>query len=302
MKPRVGFVGLGMMGHGMARNILEKGFSLTVLGHRNRPPVEDLKSRGANEAADPAALGAASDIVILCVGNTRQVETLVVGAGGVADGAHPGLTVVDATTGNPAETRVIAEILAGRGIDFADAPVTKAPKDAEAGRLNSLVGASDAVFTRIEPVLRCYSETVTRFGGIGTGQTAKLVNNFVTTGYTALIAEGLSVSAAAGVDMKKLFSVMSNGAADSGVLRKMIPPFLEGDLTGHAFALGNARKDVAYFKALVDALDFKSLMIGALMETYDEALRLDLGERLMASLFEMHEVRNDLSVVPAKAD
>ena len=302
MKERVGFIGAGMMGHGMARNILDKGYSLHVLGHRNRAPVEDLTARGAAEAATASELGADCDIVILCVGNSRQVEDLVLGPHGVASRARPSLTVVDATTGDPNTTRRIAAVLAQRGIDFADAPVTKAPRDAEAGRLNSLVGASDPVFERIEPILKCYSETVTRFGEVGAGQTAKLVNNFITCGYTALIAEGLSVCAAAGVDMRKLFAVMSTGAADSGVMRKLVPAFLDGDLTGHAFAIGNARKDVSYFKSLVDGLGFRSIMISALLETYDEALRLDLGDRLMASLFEMHERRNEIDIVPEKPD
>lgn len=298
MKPRIGFIGLGMMGHGMARNIIDKGFPLGVVGHRSRQPVEDLKARGAQEHATPAALAAACDIVLICVGGSPAVEALTLGEDGIIHATRPGLTVVDSTTSNPVSTRAIATRLAERGTDFADAPVTRAPKDAEAGRLNSLVGASEAVFARILPVLQAYSETVTRFGEVGAGHTAKLVNNFITMGYCALIAEGMAVCAAAGVDMRKLYDVMAGGGANSGVLRKMIPPFLEGDLTGHAFAIANGRKDVSYFREMAKGLGVDSILVEPLLATYDEALRLGLGERLMASLMELHEMRNGLRIVP----
>lgn len=296
----VGFVGLGMMGHGMAGNILEKGYPLTVLGHRNRLPVDDLIGRGASEASTPRELAKRTDAVLLCVTGAPEVEALVLGEGGVIEGSRPGFVVVDCTTSHPATSRKVADALAGRGADFVDAPVTRSPKDAEAGRLNSLVGASPEVFERVRPVLATYSETITHFGPIGAGIAAKLVNNFITMGYSALIAEGMAACAAAGVDMRKAYEVMSKGGADSGVMRKMIPPFLDGDLTGHKFAIGNARKDVGYFCRMAEALGFRSLLSEALLRTYDEAVEADLGERLMASLVELHERRNGIQIVPGR--
>lgn len=296
----VGFIGVGMMGHGMARNILEKGFDLTVLGHRNRGPVDDLVRRGAAEASSPRELAERTDAVFLCVTGAPEVEALVLGEGGVIEGCRPGSVVVDCTTSQPAVTRKIAGELAERGTFMVDAPVTRAPKDAEAGRLNSLVGAEPETLERIRPVLETYSDTITHFGPVGAGIAAKLVNNFVTTGYTALIAEGMAMCAAAGVDMRKAYDVMSRGAADSGVLRKMIPPFLDGDLTGHKFAIRNAFKDVGYFRDMAQALGFTSLLVEALHHTYAEAVEAGLGERLMASLTELHERRNDLRIVPER--
>lgn len=298
---KVGFIGLGMMGHGMAKNILEKGFALTVLGHRNRGPVEDLVGRGAIEAPSPRELAERTDAVFLCVTGAPEVEALVLGQGGVIEGCRPGSIVVDCTTSQPAVTLKIAAALAELGAFMVDAPVTRAPKDAEAGHLNSLVGASPEILETIRPVLETYSETITHFGPVGAGNAAKLVNNFITTGYTALIAEGMAMCAVAGVDMRKAYDVMSRGAADSGVMRKMIPPFLDGDLTGHRFFIRNALKDVSYFRDMAQAFGFSSLLSEALHRTYAEAVDAGLGERLMASLAELHERRNGIRVVPTRS-
>jgi 3-hydroxyisobutyrate dehydrogenase-like beta-hydroxyacid dehydrogenase len=298
MSERVGFIGVGRMGHGMARNLLEKGFSLTVLGHRNRAPVEDLVARGAREARTARELAEGCAVVFLCVSGSPQVEATVHGEDGILAAARPGFILVDCSTSDPTSTLRIAAELEARGASMADAPVTRAPKDAEAGRLNSLVGASDATFARIRPMLDAYSEAVFHFGAVGAGHTAKLVNNFITMGYCALIAEGMAICAAGGVDMRAMYQVMLRGAADSGALRKMIPAFLEGDLTGHQFAIANALKDVTYSRAMMAGCGFESLLVDAVRQTYSLAVEQGYGDRLMASLMEMHEARLGRPVVP----
>ena len=295
---QIGFAGVGMMGHGMARNILESGYPLAVLGHRNRKPVDDLIGRGATEAASVRDLATKCDVVILCVTGAPQVESLVYGRDGMLGAARPDWILIDATTSLPALTRRIAGDLAERGAGMADAPVTRSPRDAEAGRLNSLVGAAPELFARIRPILESYSETVVHFGPVGAGHTAKLVNNFITMGYTALIAEGMAVAASADVDLRKLYDILSRGGADSGVLRKMIPPFLDGDLTGHQFAIGNGFKDVGYFSELVEDMAFDSLLTPAVVETYKRAVAAGYGDRLMASLMAWHEDMCDWPIVP----
>jgi len=302
MPERVGFIGVGMMGHGIAKNLLEKGFPLTVLGHRNRAPVEDLVARGAREARTPRELAEGCTVVFLCVSGSPQVESVVHGEEGILAGCRPGFILVDCSTSDPAVTRRIAAELEARGAALADAPVTRAPKDAEAGRLNSLVGASEETLTRIRPMLEAYSEAIFHFGPVGTGHTAKLVNNFITMGYCALIAEGMAVCAAAGVDMRVMYQVMSRGAADSGALRKMIPAFLEGDLTGHQFAIANALKDVSYARTMMAGCGFDSLLVDAVRQTYAQAVEQGYGSRLMASLMEMHEARLGRPVVPRRGE
>ncbi len=288
MKERIGFVGLGMMGHGIAANILKNGYPLTGHVHRNRAGIEDLLEQGAAEASSIAELVERSDIVFFCVTGAKEVETLVYAENGVLQKCRPGFILVDCSTSDPALSRRIAGDLAGKQAGFADAPVTRAPKDAEAGRLNSLVGADGEVFQRIRPLLECYSENIAYFGLPGSGHSAKLINNFISCGYTALISEGMSLCFQAGVDAKVLYEVMSSGGADSGVLRKMVPPLLEGDLTGHKFSIANAFKDVGYFKGFADSLEFKSYLVDSLLSTYQSAIDAGLGDKLMASLLELH--------------
>lgn len=288
MRKNIGFVGLGMMGHGMAANLLKNGYPLKGWVHRNRKPLDDLVGLGASEAASIAELTAASDIVFTCVTGAKEVEQLVYGQDGIFDNCRPGFILVDCSTSNPTLSRRIAEDLGSKGAHFVDAPVTRAPKDAEAGRLNSLVGAEKSIFKQIEPILACYSENIAYFGPPGAGHSAKLINNFISCGYTALIAEGLSLCFKAGVDAKALYEVMSTGGADSGVLRKMVPPVLQGDLTGHKFTLHNACKDVGYFKDFADGFGFQSYLVNSLLTTYQSAVDAGLGDKLMASLLELH--------------
>lgn len=289
----VGIIGLGMMGHGIAANILKNGYSLMAMAHKNRVPLEDLIEKGAVEASTPAELAARCDALFLCVRGAEEVEMLVYGENGLLNGCHPGLIVVDCTTSQPGLSRRIAGDLKERDAAFADAPVTRAPKDAEAGRLNSLVGAEDETFATIKPILETYSENIAHFGPPGAGHSAKLINNFISCGYTALIVEGMALCSRAGVDAEKLYETMAEGGANSGVLRKLVPPLLKGDLTGHQFSLGNAHKDVSYFCKLAEEYDFKSVLAKPLQSVYRSAVDAGLSERFMASLIELHQTDSD---------
>ena len=140
-KPVIGFIGVGLMGHGMAKNLVTKGHPLVVLGHRNREPVEHLKSLGAREAATPRELAAQCEIVHLCVTGSPQVEANMRGADGLLAGAKPGTVIVDCSTSNPVSTLALAEEAQARGVHFVDAPLSRTPKDADAGTLYTMVGA-----------------------------------------------------------------------------------------------------------------------------------------------------------------
>jgi 3-hydroxyisobutyrate dehydrogenase-like beta-hydroxyacid dehydrogenase len=143
-KPRVGFIGLGLMGHGIAKNLIAKGFPLTVRIHRNRKPAEDILAAGAKEVKTSAELARASDIVILCVTGSPQIEEIVYGDAGIMSAAREGLIVVDTSTAEPASTAKIRDDLAKKGVRYVDAPLARTPKEAEEGRLNTMVGADDA--------------------------------------------------------------------------------------------------------------------------------------------------------------
>jgi 3-hydroxyisobutyrate dehydrogenase-like beta-hydroxyacid dehydrogenase len=177
---RIGFIGAsGLMGHGMARNLLAKGHPLALTVHRNRERVADLLAAGATEAPSPAALAAQAGIVFVCVTGSPQVEAVVAGADGLLSMKRQGLTIVDCSTSEPDSTARLRALAADSGAHFVDAPLARTPVEAEAGRLNVMVGADAETFARLEPVLRTFAENVFHVGGPGAGHVIKLLNNFV---------------------------------------------------------------------------------------------------------------------------
>jgi hypothetical protein len=284
MSRRVGFIGAGLMGHGMAKNLVEKGFALTVLGHRNRAPVEDLLGRGASEAGSPADLARASDVVILCVPSSAEVEHCVLGEAGILEGAHQGLIVIDATTAEPASTEKVAAALAAHGVRFADAPLTRSPKDAEAGKLNTLVGADNATFAAIRPVLEAYCENIFHVGPIGSGHKMKLVNNFMSQGMAALIAEAVTTATKAGVDLDQLFDVVSAGGANSNVFQRMMPWVLGRSEGGMIFQLKNGQKDVRYYTHLAESVGATAILGAAVHQIYTLAVAQGEGDSYVPAL------------------
>ena len=195
-KTSVGFIGVGLMGHGAAKNILERGgFGLTILGHRNREPVDDLVRRGAREASNPADVAAASEVVILCLPSSTEVEVVVYGADGLAAAMRKGSVLIDATTADPSVTRKIGGALAARGIDMLDAALGRTPKEAEAGKLSIYVGGDAKVLERVRPIFASYADTIVHCGPLGAGTTCKLVNDSITIGMASLFAEGFVTAA-----------------------------------------------------------------------------------------------------------
>lgn len=281
MATRIGFVGAGLMGHGIAANLLRAGHALTVLAHRNRGPIDDLVGGGASEASDVAATARAADVLYLCLPSSHEVERVVADA---APALTEGNIIVDVTTADPASTKRLGDELASRDIALVDAPVTRAPADAEAGRLISLVGAGDRAFERVEPLLRCYSEKIIRVGPPGAGHTAKLLNNFVTQTQTAVITQAYLAARAAGVDWGGLYEAMRHGAARSGTLEKMIPSALQGDFRGHAFAVKNALKDITYARTLLASLERPSPLADAVVDHFSHAVGAGLGDRWCSEL------------------
>jgi 3-hydroxyisobutyrate dehydrogenase-like beta-hydroxyacid dehydrogenase len=288
-RPRIGFIGVGMMGHGMASNLVAKGFPTTVLGHRNRAPVEDLVRKGAAEGRDPADLAARSDVVILCVTGSPQVEAVVYGEKGLLSAARAGLTVVDCSTSEPDSTARIFADFAGKGVPFVDAPLARTPKEAAEGRLNVMVGADPDVFGRIEPVLRAFSENIFHVGGPGTGHKTKLVNNFIAMSYAAVIAEALVAARKSGVDVEALYKVVSVGGANSGIFQMVVPSVLAGTYDGLRFGLDLARKDLRYYTHMTESLGLPSVLGNLVHQAFVQASVMGFGSHFVAGLVEAQE-------------
>lgn len=286
---KVGFIGVGLMGHGAAKNILAGGYPLTVLGHRNREPVEDLIKRGATEAANAAELAADVDILFTCVSDSAVMDKVVLGEGGVIDGARPGLVLVDMTTSEPASTRRLADALAEKDAIMVDGPVTLTPKEAEEGRLNIMIGAEADVLDQIRPVLKTFCERIFHVGPLGSAHTLKLINNFLSLGNGALVVEACTAAARAGVDPKMMVELISVSGGDSASFQRMGRLFAgEGDPAMSAFAIKNARKDVSYFWRLAEDQETYAPLADAIRRWYDLGVALGHGDELLPKLFEVH--------------
>jgi 3-hydroxyisobutyrate dehydrogenase-like beta-hydroxyacid dehydrogenase len=297
-KPRVGFIGLGLMGHGMARNLIGKGFPLTIRVHRNRKPAEDILAAGAKEAKTNAELARASDVVILCVTGSPQVEEIVYGENGILGVAREGLVVVDTSTAEPASTTKIRTDLARKGTVYVDAPLARTPREAEEGRLNTMVGADEATFARLKPVLSAYCENIVHAGPPGHGHMLKLVNNFMAMSIATGVAEACATCAKAGVSIAKLHELVSAGAVNSGIFQLMVGKMLEsGDLTGLKFTLVNAMKDLRYYTHFAESLPTPAIVGEAVHQSLVNANLLGFGDKFVASLIEALEKLGSVKIV-----
>jgi 3-hydroxyisobutyrate dehydrogenase-like beta-hydroxyacid dehydrogenase len=283
----VGLVGVGLMGHGIGKNIVEKGFALNVMAHTNRAPVEDLVKRGAKELNSPAEIASNSDLVILCVTGTPQVESAVYGANGIASVAHAGLIIADCSTAVPDSTIKIAADLAAKGIHFVDTPMTRTPNEAEAGTLGLMVGGDIKIIDEIRPVLQAFSNLIVHTGAVGTGHQMKLINNFLSMGHAALAAEAIAVAAKANIDMTALKDVIMGGGAASVMFGRLINVPLHDDDSHAKFAIRNARKDLRYYTNMTENMPASSFLAEAVHQTLVVADNLGYGERYVPRLIDV---------------
>ncbi len=294
---RIGFIGAsGLMGHGIAKNLLDKGFALSLTVHHNRERVADLLAKGATEANSPADLGNC-DVVILCVTGTPQVEECLLGEHGLLAAAKPGLIVIDTSTSEPESTMRLVAQCAVRGVTLVDAPLTRSAPEAEAGKLNTMVGATPEVYARIEPIFKAYCENIFHVGGPGTGHTIKLLNNFVAQAICTAAAEAFAVGAKAGADLRQLVRVISAGGVNSGLFQAMAKT-LDGDFSGLTFGLDNARKDMRYYGHLAEMVVVPSPVGQAVHQSLSIASSLGHGAKFVPALVTAQEQLTGAVIAP----
>jgi len=228
-KPRIGFIGLGVMGKPMAKRLLEAGYPLTVW-NRTRSKMESLISAGAKGSDSPKEVAEKSDIVITMVTDSPDVEEVVLGPSGVIEGAREGLILIDMSTISPYVTKRIASQLAERGVKMLDAPVSGGDIGAEKGTLSIMVGGPKEVYEKCLPILKVLGKRITHMGPNGMGQMTKLCNQVICAINIQAVCEGLTLAAKAGLDLEKLLNVVTAGAAGSWMLSNLGPKMIKGDL------------------------------------------------------------------------
>lgn len=250
MAERIGFIGLGIMGRGMARNLLKAGFSLRVW-NRTAGRMQPLVDEGAEAGESPADVARHSDIIITCVSDTPDVENVILGEDGVIHGAKAGALVVDCSTISPQVTKGIAAKLQEKGVHMLDAPVSGGSEGAAKGTLSIMVGGDAAQFERALPVFQAMGKTITHIGAAGAGQTVKLVNQVLVVGNCLAMCEALLLAQAGDVDLQKTFDAISQGAAGSWMFTNRAPQIIRRDWRP-GFTVALQQKDL---RLVLDAAD-----------------------------------------------
>jgi 3-hydroxyisobutyrate dehydrogenase-like beta-hydroxyacid dehydrogenase len=249
---RVGLVGVGLMGSGIAQNIVKHGHQLTILDHPGNQPVGALLAAGATAVSDVTALAAEVDVLILCVTGTPQVEAVMLGDKGALASLRPGTVVIDCSTAVPESTGKVAQAVLAKGGKFLDAPMTRTAKEAAEGRLNLLVGGDAEVLASCLPLLRCFAENITHVGGIGAGHAMKLLHNFVSLGTVALLCEAAACAQRAGVSPEVFVDVLAKGGGNGVALERVKPKLLTGSTDSLKFSMANAKKDLGYYNDMAE--------------------------------------------------
>jgi 3-hydroxyisobutyrate dehydrogenase-like beta-hydroxyacid dehydrogenase len=278
-KQRVGFIGLGYMGHGMAKNLVEKGHPLVIKGNRNRQPIDDLIGRGARELGTPQEIAANSDVVFLCLPGSPDVEKTVRAADGLKAGAHEGLIIVDTTTADPNSTLALAAELAPLSVRYVDAPLGRTPKEAEAGELDTMMGADAETFAALKPVVECWAKRIIHVGPVGAGHSMKLLMNFVAMGYAALYSEALTIGAKTGISKEVFHSVIGGSRLDSGFYQTFMKYVVEGDVNAHLFSIRNAHKDLRYLNGVANTAGVAHYLATAVKNPYAHAEAIGQGDK-----------------------
>lgn len=277
MPEKIGFIGLGIMGQGMARNLLKAGFAVTVW-NRTAGKMKSLLDAGAQAGQHPADVAAKSDIIVICVSDTPDVEEVILGEQGVINGAGAGSLVIDCSTISPIATRNMAAALAQKNVAMLDAPISGGSEGAANGTLSIMVGGQAKDFERALPVFKAMGKTITHVGQSGAGQTVKLVNQILVVGHALAMSEALLFAQAGGVDLQKALSAVEAGAAGSWMLSNRGPQIIRRDWRP-GFTIDLQLKDVRLVLDAADKLGVPLPGTGLIFQLYRTLQAQGLGSQ-----------------------
>ncbi|HEY9280268.1 MAG TPA: NAD(P)-dependent oxidoreductase [Eoetvoesiella sp.] len=285
-KPNIGLIGVGLMGSGIAASLLRNGFPLTVLDHPGNQPLDTLLAAGAKVNQQASDLASAVDILILCVTGSPQVEEVLFQKGGVLEGLRRGSTVIDCSTAIPSSTFKIAKAVQDAGGHFLDAPMTRTPKEAAEGRLNLIVGGDRQVYENCLPVLQSYAENIAYAGGVGSGHQMKLLHNYVSLGFSAVLAEAAACARQTNTDPQTFCDILAAGGGAGVVLNRLRPYIESDDPSGFRFSMSNALKDMGYYCTMADEQGAHGSLALAIKTLYAEAAQAGLEQSPVPALID----------------
>lgn len=290
-KPVVGFVGVGLMGWGMAKNVVEKGWPLRVIAHRKREAVDDLVGRGAREVGSLAEMAEACDVIVLCVTGAPEVEATTAA---LAAAPSSGLTILDASTSDPETTERLAADLARKGITYIDTPLSRTPAHAWDGELTTFMGGPDDLVEKWRPLVSAWSSAVIPVGGpVGSAHAVKLVNNLVALGYAAIWAECFGTLRKIGVAPAVFREIVSNSGMNCGNFQNFARYPVDGDPEGHRFTIANAFKDLGYYSRLATRHQAATLMSDGALQTLKLGMAMGMGDRYVPEMSDIVKALNE---------
>ena len=272
------------MGLGIASNLAKHGYPLTLLEHPGNQPLDTLKAAGAKTVTTPAAVAAASDVVLLVVTGSPQVEAVLTGPNGVLSGLARGGIVIDCSTAIPTSTERMAEAVAAAGGRFLDAPMTRTPKEAALGKLNLLVGGDAELFAHCRPILATFAENITHAGPVGAGHRMKLLHNFVSLGSIALLSEAAACAARSGISTEVFLDVLTKGGGGGTALERLRPFLRDGETTQMRFSLSNAAKDLTYYATMAEDAGAARQIANAIKGTLTGVVEGGHGDEVLPEL------------------
>ncbi|MEK6716023.1 MAG: NAD(P)-dependent oxidoreductase [candidate division NC10 bacterium] len=288
MAESIGFLGPGLMGRGVVKNLLGKGYKVMVHAHREGMKLDDLVGAGAKVTRSLTEVAEKNGTIMLCVPSSKEVEAAILGAPGLLQGLREGSVVIDLSTSLPASTRMLAACLRERKIDMLDAPMTGTPSHANAGELNLMIGGDKAVYERCLPTFRAIAKNIIYVGATSHGNIVKLINNFLGQLSNAGIAEVLPLAAKAGVDLKALYDVVRVSGGNSRVFEGSVPAICRRDFTV-TFHLKLAHKDMSYMSAVGREYNVPLPMVNSLLNVLDVAKASGLGDENTSALVKLWE-------------
>ncbi len=275
MTEKIGFIGLGIMGRGMAANLLKAGFAVRVW-NRTTSRIDPLVAKGAAAGSSPADVAAHSDITFICVSDTPDVQAVVLGENGVLQGAQPGALVVDHSTISPIATQEMAAKLAEKGVHMLDAPISGGSEGAANGTLSIMVGGKADQFTRALPAMQAMGKTITHVGNHGAGQMVKLVNQILVVVTMQAVGEALLFAQAGGLDLEKTLTAVSGGAAGSWMLSNRGPQVINRDWRP-GFTIDLQQKDLRLVLEAADQLGVPLPGVALVFQFYRTLQQQGLG-------------------------
>lgn len=287
MTQTVGMIGIGLMGQGIAKNVLKRQFPLIIMEHPGNQPTDELLSRGARTVKSASAVAEHSNVIILCVTGAPQVEEVLTGPRGVLETLKPESVIVDCSTSLPSTSIKMAAAVEAAGGKFLDAAMTRLPQHAQEGTLNLLVGGDPTVLASVRPLLQSFSESITHVGPLGAGHRMKLLHNYVSLGFMALLSEVAAHAHLAGFEPDALIDVLAKGGGSGAALQRMTPFLLRRDSSNVPFYVSNAWKDLSYYCESAAETGTYQEIAKAVLKTLEKAVKSGHGKDYLPQLAEL---------------